>query len=132
MTDNGLVSLRSKVSTHETLERLSTAVAKRNLTVFARIDHAAAAASVGLSLRPTDVVIFGIPRGGTGLMQDRQSVGIDLPLKALVWEDADGSACLTFNAPAWIASRHSLGTASAPAVKAMTELLSAIAHEVTK
>jgi uncharacterized protein (DUF302 family) len=132
MAGNGLVSLRSKVSTHETLERLMNAVANRDLTIFARIDHAAGAAAVALSLRPTEVVIFGNAKGGTTLMQDRQSVGIDLPLKALVWEDADGSAWLAYNDPAWIAGRHSLGTGSVPAVEAMTKLLSAIAQEVTK
>jgi len=132
MTDNGLVSLRSNAPAKSTLERLLKAVASRSLIVFARIDHAAGAASVGLSLRPTDVVIFGSPRGGTSLMQDRQSVGIDLPLKALVWEDADGSAWVAYNDPTWIASRHSLGTGSAVAVKAVAELLSAIAQEVTK
>jgi uncharacterized protein (DUF302 family) len=130
MTYNGLVSLRSSVSINETLGRLLNAVAKRDLTIFARIDHARGAASVGLSLRPTEVIIFGNPKGGTKLMQDRQSVGIDLPLKALVWEDADGSAWLTYEDPTWIAGRHSLGAPSAPAVKAMAELLSAIAQEV--
>lgn len=132
MASNGLVSLRSNVSAHETLDRLLTAIASRDLTIFARIDHAAGAASVGLSLRPTEVVIFGNAKGGTRLMQDRQSVGIDLPLKALVWEDADGSAWLIYNDPVWIAGRHSLETGSAPAVEAMAKLLSAIAQEVTK
>jgi len=75
---------------------------------------------VGLPLRPTELVIFGNPKGGTALMQDRQSAGIDLPLKALVWEDADGNVWLGYNDPAWVAQRHGLGAASAPAVKAMT------------
>ena len=95
MPDNGLVSVQSRVSARETLDRLLAALAERKLAVFSRIDHAAGAASVGLSLRPTEVVIFGNPKGGTALMQDRQSSGIDLPLKALVWEDADRKAWLT-------------------------------------
>ena len=132
MPDSGLVSVPSRVSARETLDRLVTAPGARNLTVFARVDHAAGAASVGLPLRPTEVVIFGNPKGGTALMQDRQSAGIDLPLKALIWEDADGKVWFTYNDPAWIAERHGLGAASAPAVTATGTLLGAIAQEVTK
>jgi uncharacterized protein (DUF302 family) len=132
MPNNGLVSVQSHVSMDETLNRLLTALAARTLTVFARVDHAAGAASIGLPLRPTAVVIFGNPKGGTALMQDQQSAGIDLPLKALIWEDASGKAWLTYNDPAWIAQRHSLGAGSAAAVKAMTALLSAIAKEATQ
>ncbi|MHB8268417.1 DUF302 domain-containing protein [Bradyrhizobium sp.] len=132
MSNNGLVSVQSRVSAKETLERLLAALAARKLTVFARVDHAAGAASVGLPLRPTDVVIFGNPKGGTALMQDQQSAGIDLPLKVLLSEDADGKAWLTYNDPAWIAERHGLGAASAAAVKAMAELLGAIAQESTQ
>jgi uncharacterized protein (DUF302 family) len=132
MSNHGLVSVPSRVSANETLNRLLAALAARKLTVFARVDHAAGAASVGMPLRPTEVVIFGNPKGGTALMQDRQSAGIDLPLKALVSEDADGKAWLTYSDPAWIAERHGLGAASAAAVKAMAELLSAIAREATQ
>jgi uncharacterized protein (DUF302 family) len=132
MPENGLVSVQSRVSARETLDRLLGALAARKLTVFARVDHAAGAASVGLPLRPTEVVLFGNPRGGTALMQDRQSAGIDLPLKALVWEDADGKVWLTYNDPVWIAERHGLDAASAPAVAAMAGLLGAIALEATK
>jgi uncharacterized protein (DUF302 family) len=132
MPNDGLVSVQSRVPANETLKRLLAALATRKLTVFARIDHAAGAASVGLPLRPTEVVIFGNARGGTVLMQDRQSAGIDLPLKALVSEDVDGKAWLTYNDPAWIAERHGLGAASAAAVKAMAELLGAIAREATQ
>ena len=131
MPDNGLVSLQSQSATRETIDRLLAALAKRKLTVFARVDHAAGAASVGLPLRPTELVIFGNPQGGTPLMQDQQSVGIDLPLKALVWEDSDNKTWLIYNDPNWIAQRHSLGTTSTPAVKAMTGLLNAIAQEAT-
>ena len=132
MVNNGLVSVQSRVSARETLNRLLAALATRKLTVFTRVDHAAGAASVDLQLRPTDVVIFGNPKGGTALMQDQQSTGIDLPLKALVWEDAEGKAWLTYNDPAWIAQRHGLSVASAAAVKAMSALLSAIAQETTQ
>jgi uncharacterized protein (DUF302 family) len=132
MPNNGLVSVQSRVSAKETLDRLLTALANRKLTVFARVDHAAGAASVGLPLRPTEVVIFGNAKGGTALMQDRQSAGIDLPLKALISEDADGKAWFTYNDPAWIAERHGLGAAGAAAVKAMAELQRAIAQEATQ
>ena len=131
MPGSGLVSFQSRSAASETIDRLLSALAKRKLAVFARVDHAAGAASVGLQLRPTELVIFGNPQGGTTLMQDRQSAGIDLPLKALVWEDSDGKTWLTYNDPNWIAQRHSLGTISAPAVKAMTGLLSSIAQEAT-
>jgi uncharacterized protein (DUF302 family) len=131
MPQDGLTTLSSRYPTRDTMDRLLAALAKRNMTVFARIDHAAGAASAGLSLRPTEVVIFGNPKGGTALMQDRQSAGIDLPLKALVWQDADGKVLLSYNDPAWIAQRHGLGTASAGAVEAMAEALAAIAAEVT-
>jgi uncharacterized protein (DUF302 family) len=132
MPNNGLISVQARVSPRETLNRLLAVLAARKLTVFARVDHAAGAAFVGLPLRPTEVVIFGNPMGGTALMQDQQSAGIDLPLKALVWENTDGKTWLTYNDPAWIAQRHGLGAASAAAAKAMTALLSAIAQEATQ
>src|SRR5262245_13282230 len=98
------------------MRRLLASLAKRNLTVFARIDHAAAASSVGLSLRTTELVIFGSPKGGTPLMQDQQLAGTDLPLKALVWEDPERKVWLSYNDPTWIVRRHSLGARSNPAV----------------
>jgi uncharacterized protein (DUF302 family) len=131
MPQDGLIALSSHYPARDTMERLLAALAKRTMTVFARIDHTAGAASAGLKLRPTEVVIFGNPKGGTALMQDRQSAGIDLPLKALVWEDADGKIWLSYNDPAWIAQRHGLGAASAGAVEAMAKALAAIAAEVT-
>jgi len=132
MPHDGVVSVQSRFSACETSDRLLAELAARQLTVFARIDHAAGAASAGLPLRATELVIFGNPKGGTALMQDQQSAGIDLPLKALVWEDADGNVWLSYNDPAWAAQRHRLGAASAPAVKAMTALLGAIAQETTQ
>jgi uncharacterized protein (DUF302 family) len=131
MPQDGLTSIASEHSARDTVERLLAALAKRGLTVFARVDHAAGAASVGLPLRPTEVVLFGNPKGGTALMQDQQTSGIDLPLKALVWEAADGKVYLTYNDPHWIAQRHGLGAASAGAVEALGKALGAIAAEVT-
>jgi uncharacterized protein (DUF302 family) len=131
MPQDGLITLSSRYPARDTMDRLLAALAKRNMTVFARIDHAVGAASTGLELRPTEVVIFGNPKGGTALMQDRQSTGIDLPLRALVWQDADGKVLLSYNDPAWIAQRHGLGAASAGAVEAMAKELGAIAAEAT-
>ena len=131
MAQDGLITLSSRCPARDTMDRLLAALAKHNMTVFARIDHAAGAASAGLELRPTEVVIFGNPKGGTALMQDRQSAGIDLPLKALIWQDADGKVWLSYNDPAWIAQRHGLGAASAGAVEAMGKALAVIAAEVT-
>ena len=132
MVENGLVSIQSNVSASTTVDRLLAALAARKLTVFARVDHAAGAASVGLKLRPTKLVVFGNPQGGTALMQDRQAAGIDLPLKALVWEAADGTTWLAYNDPAWLAQRHGLGAASAAATKAMMAMSAAVALEATK
>ena len=130
MPDNGIVSVQSRFSANETMARLLAALAERNLTVFARVDHGAGAASVGMSLRTTELVIFGNPKGGTPLMQDQQSAGIDLPLKALVWEDSERKVWLSYNDPTWIAQRHSLSARSNPAVTLMVDQLSRIAHEV--
>ena len=95
------------------------------MTVFARIDHAAGAAEVGLTLRPTELIIFGNARGGTPLMQSVQTIGIDLPLKALVWEDAAGKTWISYDEPNWIVQRHGVANAEAILSK-MTDLLSAI------
>jgi uncharacterized protein (DUF302 family) len=106
MTENGLTTLPSAHSAKETMDRLEAEVKSKGLTVFVRIDHAAGAKAAGLSLRPTEVLIFGNARGGTPLMQALQTTGIDLPLKALVWEDPGGKVWLSYNEPAWIAQRH--------------------------
>src|SRR5437899_1500937 len=98
------------------------------MKVFARIHHGAAAAEAGLTLRPTELIIFGNARGGTPLMQSAQTVGIDLPLKALVWEDAAGKTWLSYNEPGWIAQRHSVANAE-PVVSKMAAALSAMSRK---
>jgi uncharacterized protein (DUF302 family) len=130
MTDDGLISVDSKYSARETTERLLAALPARNMTVFGRVDHAANATAAGMALRPTELIIFGNPKGGTILMQDRQRAGIDLPLKALVWEDADGKAWVTYNDPAWIARRHGLDNDAA--IEVMVKAMNAIAQDATK
>jgi uncharacterized protein (DUF302 family) len=119
MSDSGLVTLQSRFSARETIDRLAEKVTSLGLQVFARIDHAAGAAQAGMALRPTELLIFGNPKGGTPLMMDQQTAGIDLPVKALAYQDADGKTWLTYNDAAWIAARHGLGDKSADAVKAI-------------
>jgi uncharacterized protein (DUF302 family) len=131
MAAEGLISQKSQFQPKETMERLESAVIKRGLTIFARVDHAAGAAEVNLSLRPTDLLIFGNAKGGTPLMQASQTAGIDLPLKALVWQDGDGSTWLSYNDPAWIGDRHAVGPEAKSAVDGISKLLHAIAGEVT-
>jgi len=128
MSENGLTTLPSTYSAKETMDRLEADLKAKGLTVFARIDHSAGAKEVGLPLRPTELLIFGNARGGTPLMQALQTAGIDLPLKALVWEDPVGKVWLSYNEPAWIAQRHaSLSGNAAPASEVTGGLAGALA-----
>jgi len=129
MATLGLMSVSSDFSQKETLERLQAAITAAGMMVFARIDHAAGAAAAGLSLRPTELLIFGNAKAGTPLMQSEQSIGIDLPLKALVYEDAAGKVWLTYNDPDWLARRH--GIAGAPTVAVMVSALKTLATKAT-
>ena len=124
MAADGLTTIPSSYGTKDTMDRLEAEIKARGMTVFARVDHAAGAAEVALSLRPTELLIFGNARGGTPLMQSDQIVGIDLPLKALVWQDASGKTWLSYNDPSWLAKRHGLGPEVDPAVNAMAAALS--------
>ncbi len=111
---------------------IAAEVKAKGLTVFARIDHAAGAAEVGMPLRSTELLIFGNAKGGTPLMQANQEAGIDLPLKALVYEDATGKVWLAYDDPHWIAERHGLGTNQGATVDAMATLLKELAARATK
>ena len=113
------------------MDRLQAEIRAQGMTVFARIDHAAGAVEVGLTLPPTELIIFGNARGGTPLMQSVQTVGIDLPLKALVWEDASGTTWLSYNEPSWIAQRHGVTNAE-PGVSKMTAALRAMSRKATE
>jgi uncharacterized protein (DUF302 family) len=124
---DGLIALKSPRSAPETMNRLVELVKQKGLNVFARIDHAAGAAKVGKTLRPTEVLIFGNPQGGTPFMECAQSVGVDLPLKALVWEDASGQVWLGYNDPVYLAQRH--GVTQCPAVASLSKALSGLAGE---
>ncbi len=132
MAADGLTTKVSSFGAKETMDRLEAEVKAKGMTVFARIDHAAGAAEVGLPLRPTELLIFGNAKAGTPLMQANQAIGIDLPLKALVFEDAAGKVWLSYNDPRWLAQRHGLGAAIAPAVNAMAAALDAVATKATK
>jgi uncharacterized protein (DUF302 family) len=123
---DGLVAVKSPHSAPDTMNRLEAIVKQRGLNVFARIDHAAGAMKVGKTLRPTELLIFGNPQGGTPLMECAQTAGIDLPLKALVWQDESAQVWLGYNDPAFLAQRH--GAAACPAVESLRKALSGLAE----
>jgi uncharacterized protein (DUF302 family) len=131
MLDNGLFTIPSTFSFHDTISRFEAALEAKGATLFAKIDHSAGAVEAGMTLRPTFLLIFGAPRLGTPLMQANQTIGIDLPQKALVWQDADGDVWLTFNDPAWLAVRHRLGDAAAETVAALESALATLMRDVT-
>jgi uncharacterized protein (DUF302 family) len=131
MAADGLITLRSSYGPKETMNRLETDVKGKGLTVFARIDHAAGAAQVGLPLPATELLIFGNAKGGTPLMQSVQTIGIDLPLKALVWQDASGITWLSYNDPSWLVKRHGAGHDVEGTVTALTGALNALAKAAT-
>jgi len=110
-----LIVVKSPHRVSDTIDRLEALVKEKGMTVFARIDHAAGAAKVGKKLRPTQLLIFGNPRGGTPFMQCAQTVGIDLPLKMLAWQDEDGQVWLAYNDTLFLAQRH--GAADCPVVR---------------
>ena len=107
-SENGMVYVPSKYSMDETCQRLESLVKSRGLTVFALIDFSGDAAKVGLRMRPTQLLIFGNPKSGTPLMIASPSIALDLPLKALAWEDAQGKVWLSYNAPEYLKERHRL------------------------
>jgi uncharacterized protein (DUF302 family) len=131
MAVDGLITLRSAFDPKETMARLEAEVRAKGMTVFAHIDHAAGATAAGMTLGPIDLRIFGAAKGGTPLMQAVQTVGIDLPLKALVWQDDTGATFLSYNDPAFLAHRHGLGESAKPIVDAMSAALKAIATKAT-
>jgi uncharacterized protein (DUF302 family) len=126
MSTDGLITIPSSHGPQETMARLQAEVNAKGLTVFAHVDHAAGAAAVGLSLLPTDLLIFGNAKGGTPLMQAAQTAGIDLPLKVVVWQDAAAKTWVSYNDPNWIAERHGLGAQADSTVKALSGVLAVI------
>ncbi|OBS10257.1 DUF302 domain-containing protein [Acidihalobacter prosperus] len=128
---NGIVTLRSHHSVAVTLDRLEQALKAKHMTIFARIDHAKGAHGVGLALRPTELLIFGNPKIGTRLMECNQIAGLDLPLKALAWQDAKGQVWLSYNSPEYIAKRDRLGRCGRQAVNIMRKALHGFARAAT-
>jgi uncharacterized protein (DUF302 family) len=129
MTAPGLTTIPSSYGPKDTMDRLEAAVKTMGMTAFARIDHTAGAIAAGLSLRPTEVLIFGNAKAGTPLMLSVQTIGIDLPLKALVWQDASGKTWLSYNDPAWLAQRH--GVSGGAAVGNMAAALDVVTKAAT-
>jgi uncharacterized protein (DUF302 family) len=123
MNENGLITIQSHNSVKVTVERLEARLKAGGITIFARVDHAAGAASVGMPLRPSELLIFGNPQAGTPLMQANQTIGLDLPLKVLVWEDANGAVWITYNDVSWLARRHNLPASTTGAVKSIADAL---------
>jgi uncharacterized protein (DUF302 family) len=131
MTADGLITLPSSFGPQDTVRRLEATVKARGMTVFARIDHAAGAADAELALRPTELVIFGNARAGTPLMQRDQTIGIDLPLKALVWQDAAGKTWLSYNDPGWLVKRYAMGAEVQTTIATLSAALHAVANAAT-
>jgi len=105
---DGLINKASNYSVQETMNRFEKIVKDKGFTIIARVDHAGAATKMGETLRPTELLIFGNPKLGSKLMQSGQTIGIDLPLKVLVWEDEKGLVSLSYNDPAWLKGRHGI------------------------
>jgi uncharacterized protein (DUF302 family) len=108
LPDNGLIQLSSPHTVMETFARLETIVQAKGLTILARIDHSGDAAKAGLQMRPTKLLIFGNAKAGTPLMIASPSIAIDLPLKALVWQDDEGKVWLSYNSPNYLKERHAI------------------------
>jgi uncharacterized protein (DUF302 family) len=113
----GLNAVKSSEGVQATADKLVDALETKGLTVFSRIDHSQSAEDSGLELRPTQLVVFGNPKLGTTLMKCGQTAGIDLPLKALIWEDANGAVWLGYNTPRYLAERHALNSCEEPLKK---------------
>jgi uncharacterized protein (DUF302 family) len=128
---DGLVAVRSPHAVRETIDRFEAAAKSRGLTIFLRVDHAAGAKKIGKDLRPTELLVLGNPQGGTPLMECAQSAGIDLPLKALAWEDAAGQVWLGYNDPQFILRRHE-GKDCEPVAQNLAKALAILAQETVR
>ena len=127
---DGLIVLKSSYSVDETMNRFEAIAKQKGLNIFARINHAAGAAKVGKTLRPTEVLIFGNAQGGTPFMECSQTVGIDLPLKVLVWQDAAGQVWLGYNDPVYLAKRH--GVSQCPVAGKLSKALAGLSAAALK
>jgi len=131
MQVEGLLSAQSRADFTATVEQLLKTIEARGLTLFARIDHAAGAAAAGLTLRPTQLLIFGNARGGTPLMQAQQLLGIELPLRALVWQDAALNTWISWPDLPWLARRYALPPTAAEALTKLAAMLQGLVQQAT-
>jgi len=133
--ESGLVTVASLHPAAETIERFESAVLAKGWAVFAKLDHAAAAEAAGLQLRPRTIVVFGNPKGGTPAMRTNPTLAIDLPLKALVWEDDSGKVWLTYNSAEFVGrqvyGRHGL-TMGAEPTQGLAKLLGDMSQDATQ
>lgn len=127
---DGLIALKSTHSVKDTMDRFEAAAKGKGLNVFLRVDHAGGAKKIGKDLRPTELLVFGNPQGGTPLMECAQTAGIDLPLKALAWQDATGQTWLGYNDPGFLAKRHEAGNCAA--VPNLQKALAGLAAEAVR
>jgi uncharacterized protein (DUF302 family) len=123
VTDPGVIRIAARHGAGATADRLESLLRERGILVFARINFSADAARAGLSLRPEDLLIFGNPKAGTPLLQAEPLAGLDLPLKALIWEDADGSTWIAYNDPDYVIRRYGLPAAFAANLGAVVPLI---------
>jgi uncharacterized protein (DUF302 family) len=128
--DNGLITIKSNYSVKETIDRLETVLKKKGITVALRWSHSAKAEGVGIPLRPTELLIFGNPKLGSNMFTSKQTAGIDFPMKALAWQDANGQVWYTYNDPAYLAARHGITDRDAVLAK-MTKALANFSHVAT-
>lgn len=129
---NGIVKVKSNYSVDETVQRFQSIAKEQGLNIVAVVNHQAGAESVDLELRPTQVIIFGNPRAGTPLMQCNQTAGIDLPQKALIWEDEEGQVWLGYNSPRYLFIRHRLRGCGEEALERIGNALNMLAQKVTQ
>ncbi|MBW4478509.1 MAG: DUF302 domain-containing protein [Tolypothrix brevis GSE-NOS-MK-07-07A] len=130
--NNGIVRVKSAFSVSETTERFESVAQQQGLKIVAKIDHAAGAKSINQELRPTQLIIFGNPATGTPLMQCNQTVGIDLPQKALIWQDEQGQVWFGYNSPKYLMARHQLKGCGEEAIQKIDNALSMLAQKVTQ
>jgi len=119
ISENGMVHCASPYSVEETLERLGAVLQSLGIPILARIDHSGGAAAMGLAMRPTKLLIFGNARAGTPLMVAAPTLALDLPLKALVWEDAEGKVWVSYNTPQYLLERHGFPEELLPKIAAI-------------
>jgi len=129
MAADGLTTIASNFDPMQTAKRLEAEIKAKGMTVLARVDHGAGAKEAGLELRPTEVLIFGSAKAGTPLMQADQTIGIDLPLKVLVWQDAAGKTWISYNDPDYLAARHGLGDGFKPVLDKMRATTAEVANK---